>query len=419
MAAGRSRCCRGRIGVLLRSAFVGNVAQTSGGAVYASGTASASTALEVVDCDFQANESLGPARGRSSPDPPRLVHVRNSSFWDNRSAALGGALYVNRGELIVESSTVSGNVANSSGGGIAAATASGSATLRVLDSTVTVNESDADGSGTGDGGGIAFLINAGDPAMLELRNSIVAGNVDGGGTSWPDVSIPTGLTVAGGGWNLIGANDGASAYFAAGFPNAAGDFVGTAASPIDPLLEALDYNAEGFTATHRPVLSAASPVIDQGACPGRSSDQLGRGAAGTGLRIVPHPAVVDHAASDGCDIGAFERGADLNVVSFCSPTASSSATPCAGEPKRLSPNGGGAARDVADAAGESSDLLRLAQAREGGGHRAQTGRLLGLLHVGLVVALRAFEGLALESEEIRFLRASTWAIWSVTFLPTP
>ena len=97
-------------------------------------------------------------------------------------------------------------------------------------------------------------------------------------------------------------------------PNSLGDFVGTDAAPIDPLLLPLEYNADAFTASHRPVLDASSPVIDHGFCPGSGGDQLGRGSAATHLRIVPHPTVPDAPASDGCDIGSFERGAVPDVA---------------------------------------------------------------------------------------------------------
>lgn len=304
----------GETAVLSRSGFIGNVA-VNGGAVYAVGSGSAATALEVVDCEFQANEATGSGGGGAIfAFFNSEVRVRGSSFWGNRAAALGGALYVNRGELTIERSTVSGNEADGGGGGIAGHTATGSVSLHVVDSTITLNESAAGGATNGEGGGIALTISVGQPAELELRNSIVAGNLDSGPLLNPDLWLPAGLTVLATGWNLVGANDGAVAYFAAGTPNAAGDFVGTLAAPIDPLLDPLDYSPGSFTASHRPVLDAASPVIDHGACPGSHGDQLGRGNAATGLRIVPHPAVPDQAGSDGCDIGSFERGAATGVV---------------------------------------------------------------------------------------------------------
>ncbi len=77
------------------------------------------------------------------------------------------------------------------------------------------------------------------------------------------------------------------------------------------MLEALAPN-QGATLSHRPVLDAASLVIDHGACPGRSADQRGRGVPSTHLRAFDHPTVPTQAASDGCDIGAVERGASAD-----------------------------------------------------------------------------------------------------------
>jgi len=103
--------------------------------------------------------------------------------------------------------------------------------------------------------------------------------------------------------------DGAPTFFPAGTPNAEDDFVGTAASPIDPMLLPLALNG-GETLNHRPELDAASPVIDHGHCPNSRQDQRGHGDPATNLRILDNATVVNHPASDGCDIGAIERGGD-------------------------------------------------------------------------------------------------------------
>jgi hypothetical protein len=97
--------------------------------------------------------------------------------------------------------------------------------------------------------------------------------------------------------------------FPAGSPNAEDDFVGTAAAPIDPMLLGLALNG-GETLNHRPELDAASPVIDHGSCPNTQQDQRGHGDPVTHLRIVDNATVANHPASDGCDIGAVERGGD-------------------------------------------------------------------------------------------------------------
>ena len=111
---------------------------------------------------------------------------------------------------------------------------------------------------------------------MTLKNSIVANNTAPTG---PDCkNSPTSA-----GHNLIGDDSGCS------FTPAAGDLVGTAASPIDPRLRALEDNG-GPTLTH--ALEFDSPAVNGGdiaACP--ATDQ----------RNAPRPAV------GACDMGAFEQ----------------------------------------------------------------------------------------------------------------
>ncbi len=151
--------------------------------------------------------------------------------------------------------------------------------------------------------------------MVELRivNCIVAGNSDDGALLANDLAMDLAdVDLVTTGWNLVGDNTGASAVFPAGAPSAQGNFVGTAASPIDPMLEAIADNG-GPTRTLRPVLDPASPVIDHGHCPDAAIDQRGWGNPALTGRSYDHPGVANHAISDGCDIGAVERGATPNV----------------------------------------------------------------------------------------------------------
>lgn len=91
-----------------------------------------------------------------------------------------------------------------------------------------------------------------------------------------------------------------------------GDQVGTAAGPIDPLLEALAANG-GETMTH--ALTAASPALDTGdpATPGSS----GTDCEAVDQRDVARPADGDPVPGAVCDIGAYEAeaaSADLAVT---------------------------------------------------------------------------------------------------------
>jgi hypothetical protein len=54
-------------------------------------------------------------------------------------------------------------------------------------------------------------------------------------------------------------------------------------------------------------------VIDHGKCAGRETDQRGNGDPALHVRIVDNATVANHPDSDGCDIGAIERGGDPNA----------------------------------------------------------------------------------------------------------
>ncbi|MGH2686514.1 MAG: choice-of-anchor Q domain-containing protein, partial [Actinomycetota bacterium] len=132
-----------------------------------------------------------------------------------------------------------------------------------------------DSSGDGDtGGGIA------NQGTVTMRNSVVAGNVDGSGGT-PDCEAVTSL-----GHNIIGDDTGCAVT------PATGDQVGTGAAPIDPKLGPLADNG-GPTPTH--ALLAGSTAIDAG----------GSDAAPTDQRGVPRAAP---------DIGAYELALCQDVV---------------------------------------------------------------------------------------------------------
>jgi CSLREA domain-containing protein len=258
-----------------------------------------------------ANNSAGGATGGGGilVLDGSLVEIFDSAVAFNaadHANGIRGGILVQRGTVRIERSTITTNFANSSGGGLAVSAAGGDALATIVDSTLVLNQANADGAGGGQGGGIYGLVAVGDTSTVEIENSIVALNLAAGGTAASDIEFPATLLFTSGGTNLIGENGGAT-QIPAGSPNADDDFVGTFAAPIDPLL--LPFEADpGETIHHRPQVTAASPVIDHGHCPGRLADQRGRGDDSTGQRIVDHGTVANHALSDGCDIGAIERG---------------------------------------------------------------------------------------------------------------
>ncbi|MBZ0089327.1 MAG: hypothetical protein K8H90_03000, partial [Thermoanaerobaculia bacterium] len=283
-----------------------------GGALAVEGIPGAEARAEVRESTFVLNQSQSGRSGGAIRAVDAVLIVEDSTFLANLAqGGHGGAVYLQRAVATFARSTFSGNAADTSGGAIDANALSGGGptSVELRDSTLTGNESDFDGDGSGDGGGLATVSAVGLTVDLTVVNSIVAGNLDDDAQSKPDLSMfALTATLTTTGWNLIGDNEGGEDFFPAGSPNAQGDFVGTTAAPIDPRLESLADNG-GPTATHRPLLEASSPVIDQGACPDAESDQRGWGGDAAGGRAFDHPQVVDDALSDGCDIGAVERGA--------------------------------------------------------------------------------------------------------------
>ena len=173
--------------------------------------------------------------------------LQNSTVANNRANQGGGIeLFGNSATII--NSTISANWANGSGGGLIALLGA----TTVLNSTITNNRCDADDSGEGVDGGAA-----GNPDLLTLHNTIVAGNFQGTGTTpWdasqltassshnligfagPDVGITNGLN-----GNLVGVN-------------------GTGNRNIDTILNTTLANNGGPTQTH--ALVPGSPAIDRG-----------------------------------------------------------------------------------------------------------------------------------------------------------
>ncbi|MCB1035723.1 MAG: hypothetical protein KDD47_18020, partial [Acidobacteria bacterium] len=292
-------------------------------------------ALEVVDCHLVGNRSVGEG-GAIRAERPIRVQVLRTLVEDNTAGTLGGGLGMNLvAEAEVVDSTFAGNVAEtSSGGGISAfsvsslavrrSTLSGNSaaedggglsnvvsTVRIESSTVVDNAADMDDLNAGDGGGIAV---AGPGAVILLANTLVAGNLDlsTSGDLCPDGFRKLQGAVATEGFNLVGANDCFDPNFPAGAPNTNGDFVGSSASPVDPLLDPLALIG-GPTPTHLP--GPASPAVDQGSCPGEVADQRGYGHRPAASRVVDDPSIPDF--GDGCDIGAVEVGGkDLTGLVF-------------------------------------------------------------------------------------------------------
>ena len=176
--------------------------------------------------------------------------------------------------------TISGNT-GAVGGGIFIDT---TAAITISNSTISGNTSPG---ASGEGGGL--FVTAG--SSIKLRSTIVAKNV---ASVRPD--IDSGGTVTSQGYNLIGNNSGVI------ITSTTGDQIGTAASPIDPLLGPLQDNG-GSTQTQ--ALLPNSKAIDKGDSGGVTTDQ--RGLA----RPVDSPGITN--PGDGSDVGAYELQTDQLV----------------------------------------------------------------------------------------------------------
>jgi len=165
------------------------------------------------------------------------------------SADLGGGIAsISGGSMTMTNSTVSGNDQDSWG----AIFINGNATL--VHSTISDNHS-LDLAHNAVGG-------IGNFGVLNIENSIVAGNT--GGVN-PDIRAGGG-TINAFGSNLVGNNSSVTAEFPAG------PLAGTAAAPLDPLLNALgDYGgpthtmlpASSSAAIDMAIATASTPAVDQ------------------------------------------------------------------------------------------------------------------------------------------------------------
>ena len=250
------------------------------------------------------------------------LFIESSTITENSGGHVAGGI-VNSGDLTMVNSTVSYNTSDANsvvggGGGIHSGGYGGQGTLTVVNSTISGNAQITSAASTNAGGifssslettlthvtiannsatgadsagGILVSGNGALGAVVTVRNTIVANNVD---NAWvPDVAVHAtyGGLFDSDGYNLIGNAGSVTAFTQAG-DQAGGSF----GSSIDALLDPLD-DYSGPTATHR--LRGGSPAIDAGESFGYTVDQRG----------VTRPrdgATPNAPGGDGSDIGAYE-----------------------------------------------------------------------------------------------------------------
>ncbi len=174
----------------------------------------------------------------------------NSTLSGNTSSDIGGAINCDDSNVSLTNCTLSGNVSGGVGGGIANL----SGVLTLIHCTLSSNVAATYGGG--------FYTQGSTP--VTIMNSLIAGNSANSGAV-RDIYRSGSFAFVIGGTNLIGDN----ATVSADFP--AGPLVGTAASPLNPLLAPLGNNG-GPTQTMPPL--PGSPALDA-ASSGLATDQRG------------------------------------------------------------------------------------------------------------------------------------------------
>lgn len=268
------------------------------------------TNLTVSNMVFSQNTAAGDGSGSSGfggaicvcAHPGGSLTILNSTLSGNTATTSGGGIYNDYAPLTIRNSTINGNSAHSQGGGISVYNGS---PVAIENSTITANTlSDPSGTGggiysdvrssgftlkgvtvtgnsAGHGGGVFDRVNEGAP--IAIQDSIVAGNT----ASVDNPDLAGAFNAA---FSLIQTPGGAAVNQA---------IPGSIIAGQDPQLGPLASNG-GPTQTMKPALS--SPVIDKGAAFGLTSDQ--RGAP----RPFNVPSIPNSGApgADGSDIGAVE-----------------------------------------------------------------------------------------------------------------
>jgi hypothetical protein len=258
------------------------IAENSGG--FGGGvTVNTSGFAQIFDTHIRDNSSFNFGGGVYNAGS---TEIGNSTISGNFSPNAGGGIFNQSGNLTMFNTTVSGNSTNRAGGGLM-----NQGNAYINNSTIVLNSADSDAS-AGDYAGGGIFNNPG--ANVFIRNSIVAQNTDypSGASEAPDCNgeIKSYRN------NLIGNNKNCD-FKDYSLPGAPFDQAGSAATPINPLIDSLG-NYGGSTPTHR--LQAGSPAVDAGSSVQDDSDPVSacrehdqRGA--------------NRALGGRCDAGAFER----------------------------------------------------------------------------------------------------------------
>jgi predicted outer membrane repeat protein len=263
-----------------------------GGGIYIDNGSALSLSNCAVSGNFTNTAGHLPGRGGgiATGDTTSAVAIIRSTISGNSADSDGGGIYA--ASLDIDTSTIAGNSAARYGGAISAIGA-----VRVLNSTITNNTAATGGGVKGNG----YSVN--------LGNTIIARNT--ATISDPDFS---GTVTSQEGYNLIG--------------NTTGTIITGATTGnqlnVDPMLGPLQDNGG---ATQTCALLPGSPAIDQGSGGGVAHpDQRGV------TRPYDYPNITN--AADGEDMGAFELTTPLPTPT---PTPTPLATPTPTQPPGATP----------------------------------------------------------------------------------
>ncbi len=330
---------------LTNCALAGNLASSVGGG--ALNTTGPGSSVTLVGCVFSTNQNTGFGGGFGSggiyANNSTMLNCLDSTFIGNTSSNSAGAIQVTGGATgMVARCTFESNMAFGNGFGDAGAVRNNNATLALEQCTLNGNAAGRTGGALDlagshstvlrqctiagntsffEGGGIRFL-----SGTLTADNCVIAGNIAINGNG-EDVFQGAGTLVRAGA-SVIGIKTSISTTYPAGTPNGNGDYVGTAAVPVNPLLAPLG-NYGGLTRTMPPL--PGSPAIDAGGATTLLTDQRGLprvsgGAVDIGaveVQVVPGvnpPALVNPVWSRAGEIETFAfaftnvPNADFSVV---------------------------------------------------------------------------------------------------------
>lgn len=283
----------------------------------------AKAALTVRDCAFVGNvadasgdigKSGGIAEGGGlSVRFAGAVDISGSTFSGNQALTRGGGIAAGGGIFLrddsqpgsLSTSTLSGNLVESgvSAGGAGAFVSTGGPYPFAIDRVTVTGNSAVSGIADAEGGGLLLVGFAGGPIRM-LASTIAANAADKGGDLAAGAELSIGDTVISAGGEAGKENcEGGARITSLGFNLDSGDGCGFH-SPgdqvdLDPRLGPAAENG-GPTLTMLP--APTSPLVDQGAAFGLTSDQRGL------PRPVEYPGVPNSTApgADGSDIGAAE-----------------------------------------------------------------------------------------------------------------